>query len=425
MTIAQATAPRKRKRRALVWMIVIVVALALLAAGGFAAASYLRMWAQGSPDATEVAMPVAGPDSGLRRSFYSFGHTSTAIFLQTASPKVVEQRLPFQLGVVPQQFRVRVENIDYLGDERLGDIEIQSVYLGHMTGEGEFETDVRLSGREETRNSKFVTDWFDQETMQLDTDEEYLLGISFSAPAKTRVGVAPGVGWIRQGTENGALVDDKNRGAFQRAGTYLDISIDYTFEGEDVPVVAVFGHSLNAGANQNPDVPHKGEVEVWHQLWARDHGGSAASFAAAGAWTANFLADSPKWDRAADVDADYVAIWASSSDLVAGTTPDEVGSYWVALIAEARERWPDAQIVAFTEPPRGADGEGEQFRRQWNDFLRTSPEQIDVLVDTDKLLADPKNRRVLSPDYDGDGSHFSPAGHEAVARAFAKAISAS
>ena len=397
MTIAQATAPRKRKRRALVWMIVIVVALALLAAGGFAAASYLRMWVQGSPDATEVAMPVAGPDSGLRRSFYSFGHTSTAIFLQTASPKVVEQRLPFQLGVVPQQFRVRVENIDYLGDERLGDIEIQSVYLGHMTGEGEFETDVRLSGREETRNSKFVTDWFDQETMQLDTDEEYLLGISFSAPAKTRVGVAPGVGWIRQGTENGALVDDKNRGAFNRAGTYLDISIDYTFEGEDVPVVAVFGHSLNAGANQNPDVPHKGEVEVWHQLWARDHGGSAASFAAAGAWTANFLADSP----------------------------NEVGSYWVALIAEARERWPDAQIVAFTEPPRGADGEGEQFRRQWNDFLRTSPEQIDVLVDTDKLLADPKNRRVLSPDYDGDGSHFSPAGHEAVARAFAKAISAS
>lgn len=95
----------------------------------------------------------------------------------------------------------------------------------------------------------------------------------FSAPAKTRVGVAPGVGWIRQGTENGALVDDKNRGAFNRAGTYLDISIDYTFESEDVPVVAVFGHSLNAGANQNPDVPHKGEVEVWRQLWARDHGG--------------------------------------------------------------------------------------------------------------------------------------------------------
>jgi hypothetical protein len=299
-------------------MIVIVVALALLAAGGFAAASYLRMWAQGSPDATEVAMPVAGPDSGLRRSFYSFGHTSTAIFLQTASPKVVEQRLPFQLGVVPQQFRVRVENIDYLGDERLGDIEIQSVYLGHMTGEGEFETDVRLSGREETRNSKFVTDWFDQETMQLDTDEEYLLGISFSAPAKTKAGIAPGVGWLRQGIENGALVDDKNRGAFNRAGTYLDISIDYTFEGADVPVLAVFGHSLNAGANQNPDVPHKGEVEAWHQLWARKYGGSAASFAAAGAWTANFLADSPKWDRAADVDADYVAIWASSSDLVAG-----------------------------------------------------------------------------------------------------------
>lgn len=40
-------------------------------------------------------MPVAGPDSGPSTLFYSFGHTSTAIFLQTASPKVVEQRLPF------------------------------------------------------------------------------------------------------------------------------------------------------------------------------------------------------------------------------------------------------------------------------------------------------------------------------------------
>jgi hypothetical protein len=185
MTIAQATAPRKRKRmsaglddrhccgRLHCWPLAGLLRRAICGCGR-RARQMLRRW----------QCPWLGRTRAFDALFYSFGHTSTAIFLQTASPKVVEQRLPFQLGVVPQQFRVRVENIDYLGDERLGDIEIQSVYLGHMTGEGEFETDVRLSGREETRNSKFVTDWFDQETMQLDTDEEYLLGISFSAPGE-------------------------------------------------------------------------------------------------------------------------------------------------------------------------------------------------------------------------------------------------
>ena len=81
--------------------------------------------------------------------------------------------------------------------------------------------------------------------------------------------------------------------------------------------------------------------------------------------------------------------------------------------------WPEAKIIAFTEPPRGVTGEGETLRTQWNTFLRSMPPQIDALVDADEILKDPENPSVLNPVYDGDGSHFSPDGHMVIADAFA------
>lgn len=376
------------------------------------------------PDETPVAAPAKAPEADARRTFFTFGNASGVIESTIASDETIELRLPFSLGVPASKFRVRIDNVNFLLDERLGDFAVESVYLGASDGDGNFVAPVRLSGPVASRESSVVTEWFDSSAFDLVADEDLLLGVSFSVPKGAAMAAAPGVGWVRTGVPNGALALSENRGSFTMASTLLDMTIEYTLAPEhaDTPLVAVIGHSLNAGANLNPNVPHAGENNAWHQLWARQHAGAAASMAAPGSWTPHYAADSPKWERAALVDADVLALWASSSDLVSGTDPQIVREYWLGVIDEAKKRWPGVRIVAFTEPPRGATGEGEQYRNEWNAWLRTMPEPIDALVDADALVQDPSDPSRLLPEADGDSDHFSPHGHQLIADAFAKAI---
>lgn len=420
------------RRRRMLW-ISLAVAVALVLTAGAAAIA----WAigtnvadslKGTPDDTEIAATTTAPDAEQRRAFYSFGHTSQTIQIPVAAPAVIEQRLPFRPTVEASRYRVVIRNLDYRDDAVVRNpVTLHSVYLGGHEGDGLFDTasTVRLEGEGRLIDGDAVTTgWFDASTLPLGPDKEFLLGISFSAPTSTQIGLAPGVGWVRSGVSAGSMADADNVGDFNRVGTYLDVSIEYAFDDPDntVPVVAVIGHSLNSGANENPEVDHEGETSSWHQIWARDQGGAASSLAAVGAWTANFLPDSPKWALSRNVDADYVAIWSSSSDLVSGAALDDVGVAWLAVIEQARRAWPQAKIVAFTEPPRGASGEGEALRVSWNDFLRLMPEHLDILVDIDEIVADTKDPSVLSGQYDGDGSHMNPAGNAVVADAFAEAL---
>lgn len=420
-----------RRRRAL-WIALIAVAVVVVLAGvglvAWAIGTAIGDAAKGTPDETPVASAASAPGEDERRAVYSFGRTSQTVPVPVPAPAVIEQRMPFQPTVEADRYRIVVRNVDFRGDVTVRNpVSVQSVYLGGHAGDGLFDADgtVRLSdGGELVGGAPLTTDWFDAETLPLGPDGEYLLGVSFSAAASTQVGVSPAVGWVRSGVADGSMSDDGNVGEFGRAGLFLDVSIEYAFDDPEhaVPVLAVLGHSLNAGANGNPEVEHEGEASAWHQIWARGHGGAASSLAGVGAWTANFLPDSPKWDLSSTIDADYVSIWSSSSDLVSGATLDDVGVAWVAVVEQARRSWPGAKIVAFTEPPRGAAGEGEALRLAWNDFLRTMPEQIDVLVDVDAIVADKKNPAALAAEYDGDGSHMSPAGNARVAEAFAEAI---
>ncbi|WP_292833458.1 GDSL-type esterase/lipase family protein [Microbacterium sp.] len=411
----------------------IVVAALLLVGGGVLAAVALVTWAGqsgGAPDQTSVAPAADAPGADLRRSFSSFGHTAASGDLGAANGYLVTQRLPFVSTVTPDRFRVVVRNWQYLEDLALsGRIDIESIYLGtEGTGgeEGRFTPDaVRLSGPQTlVDGASLTTAWFDAGTLAIQAGKRYLLGVAFT-PQSGEVGVNPAVGWVGLGRGAGPMTSDAQQGDYSVGGMYLDIAIEYAFSdpGHDVPVVTVFGHSLNSGGNGNPAVPHGGEMTVWHQLWAAQHGGAAASFSAPGAWTANFAPDSPKWDLVPSTEADYVAVWASSSDLVVGTPPDQVGVMWQALVDKARASWPGAKIIGFTEPPRAATGVGEQYRREWNDYLRTSP-LIDGLVDADAILADPGNPNVLNPAFNGDDTHMSPAGHQAIADAFEQAIAA-
>lgn len=376
--------------------------------------------------------PVGSPPEASvegRRSFLSLGHTSSAVPAPVTAPDVIDQRMPFQLTVPADRYRIVIRNIDYLADlAAKGTLSVTSVYAGVSAGDGRFaEPAVALVGETELAGSGFlVSDWIDADNFPVTVGDSGLLGVTFAPRPGATLGVNPGVGWVHMGApRDGDGVGASEPGTFTRAGAYLDIQIEYAFDDADrtVPVVAVIGHSLNAGANQNPDVPHAGEESSWHQQWALAAGGSAASLAAAGAWTPNFVPDSPKWRLATAVDPDVVTIWSSSSDLVSGTSPADVGAYWEQVVDEARARWPRAWIVAFTEPPRvGAEGIGETNREEWNAFLRTIPGGIDAVVDTDAALADPKDPHRLNPAWNGDGSHLSPTGNAKVASLFEETL---
>lgn len=407
-----------RLRLALSALLVAVVLLVLTACtpGGDPTTS--------GTDETPVLAARESLESSGRKAFFAFGNAVGSAEPQLAEGELIEMRLPFELGVAPDAFRVRVDNVNFLEDERLSDFDVESIYLGITDGTGNFIDPVRLSGPQHSSDGAVVTGWFDVSELELPADEDLLLGVSFSLPPTSSLATAPGVGWIRVGLPNGSMALDENIGEFTMAGTFLDIDLEYTVAEPvaEAPITAVIGHSLNAGANQNPQTPHDGENSAWHQLWARQHHAMAASMAAAGSWTPHYVPESTKWERAEAVDADVLALWASSSDLVSGTDPSIVREYWQGVIDDAKQRWPGVRIVAFTEPPRGAQGQGEQFRIAWNTWLRSMPDQIDALVDADALLADPSNPNVLAPTLDGDGDHFSPAGHQVIADAFAQAV---
>ena len=420
-----------RRRRAF-WISLIVAAAVIV----FAVISVV-VWmigtaigesVKGTPDETEVATAAGTPVDAERRAIYSFGRTSQTVPIPVPAPAVIEERLPFQPTVNADRYRIVVRNLDFRGDVMVRNpVMVHSVYLGSHAGDGLFDEKdtVRLSeGGRLIDGEPLTTDWFDASTLPLGPDGEYLLGVSFSAPASTQIGLAPGVGWVRSGSSAGSMAAASNLGDFNRVGTFLDVSVEFAFDDPEsaIPVLAVIGHSLNAGANENPQVDHQGETSSWHQIWAQEHNGAASSIAATGAWTSNFLPSSPKWALSRYIDADYVAIWSSSSDLVSGTALDDVGVAWLAVVEQARRAWPNAKIIVFTEPPRGASGEGEALRTSWNEFLRTMPEQIDALVDIDALVSDEKDPSVLAPRYNGDDSHMSPVGNKRVADAFAEAI---
>lgn len=429
--MARGSARARTSRRTLLIVSIVVAACVVLAAGGFVSWVVIGMAvdsAKGKPDTTPVAAAADAPAAGDRHALYSLGHTSATLPISVPAPGVVEERVPFIPSVDATRYRLVIRNLDYRGDQMIANpVQVNAVYLGKQGAEkGSFDgaATARLSaGGKLTDGKALVTDWFDASAVPMTAGTSYLLGVSFSAPTSTQIGVSPAVAWVRSGVANGPMTTQANRGQFTLQGGYLDIAVEYAFDDPEhkIPVVSVLGHSLNAGANQK--VSHEGEISSWHQQWARQNGGVASSLAAAGSWTSNFLPDSPKWQLAPEIDADYVAVWASSSDLVAGTSVNDVGAAWVALVGKAQQEWPNAKIIAFTEPPRGAEGEGEEARNQWNAFLRTNPSQVACVVDVDRAVADPADPHVLNPKYNGDGSHMTPAGNAYVAELFQEALS--
>ncbi len=364
--------------------------------------------------------PAPGPGSG-QLADYSFGHTAVVAEHFTDGPLNAVQRLPFTLAADATSFRVHLRNWNYLTDQPVpGTLELSGLWIGAQGA----EKDVAAFADEPTRITReatlsdgetFTTPWIADDDVALTAGRPMLLSMGLRADHGIALSATGGVSWIDTfgASELGGVpeaIGDLNVGT-----AFLDVWIEYT-TAPTTPVLFTIGHSLNTPGNVHPDLqPHDGEVTSWPQQWALSSGGAAATLAVPGAWTTSFGPDSLKWRTYGDATPDYVTFWASSSDLDSGRPVADVQLSMQVLVAHARSLWPQARVIAFTEPPRGSDAKTDAARAEYNRWLRTKPLELDAVVDADRILVDPADPHSLRPEITADGSHLNPAGHRLVA----------
>ncbi|MDF2443059.1 MAG: hypothetical protein JWR01_1262 [Subtercola sp.] len=406
----------------LVTGIAAVMVVALLVSNLTPATSALS----GPPPVVSSGSPTA--PAGDRLSDYSFGHTAAAVL--PAGPGVAveaTQRIPFTVQADVTSMRLHVRNWNYIEDKPLaGTIDISAIAMGRAAS-GEIAGDssafaaapaVFSAGTTLTDGAEFVSDWVGADAVGFEKGAPLFLSLGFSAPADTELGIGWDVSWLLPSSSAASVTTEKSVGSYQMGGSFLDIWMDYTYSGSE-KLVVVAGHSLNSGANgRAADHPHTGENSSWHQVWADDNDAVAASLSAPGSWTANFPADSPKWELYPGLKPDAFVLWAASNDIAGGADVDALKAEWLSSLARAKQLWPDAKMFAFTEPGRALTGQLEANRVRWNDWLRSDTSGAFTVVDADALLSDPDHPDRLDPAINGDDAHPAPAGYARVAQAF-------
>lgn len=373
--------------------------------------------------------------AGDRLADYTFGHTAAAVTPGGPdAPTELTERLPFRLGTEVTSMRLHVRNWDYIGDRPLpGTVNVSGIAVGRaasaeIPGDSSgFAGDpaVFSAGTTLTDGEEYVSDWVGAGTIGFDSGEPFILSLGFSAAAGVEIGAAGSVAWLAATAEPAAVTTPQSLGVYSMSASFLDIWLEYT-TSSDQKLIVVAGHSLNSGANSNTaEHPHAGENDAWHQVWANEHDGLAASLSAPGSWTTNFPVDSPKWELYQGLDPDAFVLWSASNDLAGGQSIEVLKTAWLAALGRAHGLWPDARLFAFTEPGRGLTGQLEQNRLQWNEWLTSDTSGRFTVIDTAALLSDPSHPGDLNPDIDGDGIHPTPAGYHLVADAFAGAFDGS
>ncbi|PPF88255.1 hypothetical protein C5B96_02965 [Subtercola sp. Z020] len=392
----------------------------------------------GAPPAAEPPGAGAGsgsatPPPGERLADYTFGHTAAVVAPNgPGAPTELTERLPFRLGADVTSLRLHVRNWDYIGDRPIpGAIDISGIALGRaasaeIPGESSAFAEAPLlvsPGSTLTDGEEYVSDWLDASSIGFENGVPFILSLGISAPAGVELGAAGSVAWRAGSAEPALVTRESSVGDYSMDASFLDIWLEYTLTSDE-KLVVVAGHSLNSGANSAAaEHPHAGENSAWHQLWANENDGLAASLSAPGSWTTNFPPDSPKWELYDGLQPDAFVLWSASNDLAGGQSIDVLRSAWLAALGRAQERWPDARLFAMTEPGRGLTGPLEANRVLWNASLRADTSGLFTVIDADALLSDPDRPSLLDPAIDGDGIHPTPAGNQRIADAFERALS--
>ena len=116
--------------------------------------------------------------------------------------------------------------------------------------------------------------------------------------------------------------------------------------------------------------------------------------------------------------AGTVLLLAGTNDLARDLPAADLQRELERLVSLASQR--GLRVVLMTIPPADERTAAQQAaRRQLNAWIRSTAD----VVDADAVLRDPRRPERLAPRYDhGDGLHLSPAGHEALGEAVARAL---
>ncbi|MCS5735450.1 SGNH/GDSL hydrolase family protein [Herbiconiux daphne] len=353
----------------------------------------------------------------------SFGHTTDRAVPSPDRRLDAAMRMPFELGVDADSFRVHVRNWQYNSEETFPTpVTLTGVYVGEqvVTGEagqtGSFaDTPIGVSGTANLSTAGFVSDWITPEQTELDAHTSYLLSLGFTAPAGATLATNPGLSWLSTADGASALAGSAAAQGVAGQVSYFDIWIEYRYSG-DAPLMVSIGHSLNApGSYDTAQFPTHGEQTAWSQQWALSNDAAAISFASPGAETPVFARDAAKWREFGDLDPDIVTIWAASNDIAHGRPLADIQRDWGSIVTHVHALWPDAVVYAMTEPPRNLTGAEEETRLAWNAWLSLGPFGVDRVLDADYALRDPLAPSTLRPDVNADGIHFTARGHSLVA----------
>lgn len=360
---------------------------------------------------------------------YSFGHTIGVAEQFGAAPLDALQRLPIELAVQPTSLRVHVRNWNYLADAPVpGALTITGLWLGEqVAGDGtspaySAEPTRIADGGTIVDGATYTSPWIDADTVTLEPGIPSLLSIGMRSDTGTALAITGGVAWLDLFGSSTLGGKPDAIGDFTGSFSLLDVWIEYTVP-ESTETLLVLGHSLNSPGNIDPVAnPHNGEIDSWPQLWANQHTAVASTLSASGSWLLSYLPDSPKLGAFEGIEPDYVSLWAASNDIFSERPLADVQTSFLILLDRVRAQWPNAQFVAFTEPPRGGPENLDAVRRAWNEWLLSTDVGLLAVVDTASALTDPADPLNIVPALTSDGSHLSLEGHQIVADLFADAI---
>jgi hypothetical protein len=352
----------------------------------------------------------------------SFGHTTDHTVPSPGARMDAAMRMPFELGVAADAFRVHIRNWQFNSEETFPTpVTLTGVYLGEQVVSGEAgqsgafaSTPIGVAGTANLSTDGFVSDWIEPDQMRLDAHTSYLLSLGWTAPAGAVLATNPGLSWLATDAGSSRANTDGPQGTLGYL-SYFDVWIEYVYSG-DAPLMVNIGHSLNApGSYQTEAFPTHGEQTAWPQQWALSNDAAAVSFASPGAETTVFAPGAAKWNEFGELDPDVVTIWTASNDIAHGRPLADIERDWGAVVTHVQALWPDATVYALTEPPRNLTGAAEQTRLDWNSWLSLGPYSVDRVLDADYALRDPLQPSVLRPDVNADGIHFTARGHSIVA----------
>lgn len=415
----------------------------LMVANGASAMTTLAPGAAGNIPISNGTSWTTTPQNPTRTGVFQFEHCNG--FISWGQSVTFNQRRPFILPRTATRFRLHWKNNNFLGDASPTGSLINCVaYVGtaavdsngDMTGQFT-ATPTQFtfsSGTTITAGGEIISDWISPGTFTLTTNVKYILSVGNQTSGTTEQYAQGGgaywytitAGLVTQtaGNLSASLTRVDNQG-------YFELYIEYEFADITAPIGLIVSNSLAWNTNQ-ASLVNRGEIDSWHQLWARASGGIAASIAVSGSTTAHYNASSPKWGYYSTLntalDLDFILYWEAFSNDLGGTTTDAAGraaiqASTITMIQKGQALYPNARHIVTTNAPRG-DITGsamvvdtmEYCRDLLNTWISNNPCGVDQCLDPETEITNGADPARQKREVYGDGTHRSPRGNARLSK---------